>query len=119
MEDGRIPKDVLYGELVCGSRAVGRPVLRFKDVCRRDLKTGGIDDMHWEAQARDRDKWRACIKSCVKKAETRRRQQQDEKRLRRKQRQQQQESSNFVCEKCGKDCHARIGLSSHKRHCDN
>ena len=31
MEDGRIPKDVLYSQLASGSRRVGRPALRFKD----------------------------------------------------------------------------------------
>ena len=34
MKDGRIPKDLLYGELEFGSRPVGRPKLRFMDVCK-------------------------------------------------------------------------------------
>ena len=34
MEDGRIPKDLLYGELSEGSRPRGRPRLRFKDTCK-------------------------------------------------------------------------------------
>ena len=38
MDDGRIPKDRLYGELVQGKRPTGRSQLRFKDVCKRDLK---------------------------------------------------------------------------------
>merc|ERR1712237_70973 len=38
MKDGRIPKDVLYGELAVGHRHTGRSMLRFKDVCKRDLK---------------------------------------------------------------------------------
>ena len=37
MKDGRIPKDLLYGELATGKRPTGRPQLRFKDVCKRDL----------------------------------------------------------------------------------
>ena len=43
MDDGRIPKDLLYGELVQGKRSTGRPQLRFKDVCKRDLKALKID----------------------------------------------------------------------------
>ena len=35
MEDGRIPKDMLYSELCLGTRPTGRPALRFKDVCKR------------------------------------------------------------------------------------
>ena len=43
MEDGRIPKDLLYGELQHGTRPRGRPNLRFKDVCKRDMKALNID----------------------------------------------------------------------------
>ncbi|KAJ8027685.1 hypothetical protein HOLleu_29701 [Holothuria leucospilota] len=32
MEDGGIPKDILYGELACGKTSTGRPQLRFTDV---------------------------------------------------------------------------------------
>ena len=48
MADGRIPKDLLYGELATGSRVLGRPNLRFKDVCKRDMKSMGIDIDRWE-----------------------------------------------------------------------
>ncbi|PFX11860.1 Craniofacial development protein 2 [Stylophora pistillata] len=37
MEDERIPKNLLYGEFESGSRPIGRPKLRFKDVCKRDM----------------------------------------------------------------------------------
>ena len=43
MDPGRIPKDLLYGELAEGSRHAGRPKLRFKDVCKRDMKQCNID----------------------------------------------------------------------------
>ena len=37
MQDGRIPKDILYGELCVGTRPVGRPSLRYKDVCKQKM----------------------------------------------------------------------------------
>ena len=58
MPDGRIPKDLLYGELATGKRAKGRPQLRFKDVCKRDMKALDIDPERWEELADDRDRWR-------------------------------------------------------------
>ena len=59
MEDGRLPKDVFYGELASGSRPVGRPMLRYKDVCRRDMKSAEINPDLWEAAAADRSNWLA------------------------------------------------------------
>ena len=43
MEDGRIPKDLLFGELATGTRPLGRPSLRFKDICKQDLKDCRIE----------------------------------------------------------------------------
>ena len=56
MEDGRIPKDMLYGVLATGARPVERPTLRFKDVCKRDLKAGNINSAGWEAAAAAADR---------------------------------------------------------------
>ena len=39
MEDGQIPKDILYGELTSGQRSIGCPQLRYKDVCKRNEGT--------------------------------------------------------------------------------
>ena len=36
IEDDRIPKDILYGKFPAGQRGVGRPQLRYKDVCKRE-----------------------------------------------------------------------------------
>ena len=54
MADGRIPKDLLYGELATGTRSRGRSKLRFKDVCKRDVKSCNINTETWEASADDR-----------------------------------------------------------------
>ena len=62
MEDGRIPKDILYGELASGNRTVGRPQLRYKDVCERDMKALGINTESWEDGAADCNKWQSVFR---------------------------------------------------------
>ena len=58
MEDGRIPKDMLDGELATGSRPTCRLTLRYKDVCKRDLRAGDIAATDLEALAADLSVWR-------------------------------------------------------------
>ena len=62
MSDERIPKDVLCSELVVGKRNVGRPRLRYEDVCKRDLKSLNVDIDEWEKLTEDRNKWRSLIR---------------------------------------------------------
>ena len=79
----------MYGELAEGSRPVGRPRLRYKDIRKRDMKLSGIDVNKWESYADDRAKWRTTVRddeSGVMRAEERRRAEQEDKRRRRKQR---------------------------------
>lgn len=38
VEDGRFPKDILYGELSSGKGTTGRTILQLKDVVKRDMK---------------------------------------------------------------------------------
>ena len=116
MDKGRIPKDLLYGELECGTRSKGRPYLRFKDCCKRDLQSAHIDLDSWEDIASDRLVWKHAVKLGTEKAEDDRRNLRDTKRLKRK-----TSSSScdtiFICSNCNKDCHSRIGLYSHRRTC--
>ena len=55
MVDGRIPKDMLYGELATGSRPAGRPTPQYEDVCKCDLTAGDIAPTDLEALAADRN----------------------------------------------------------------
>ena len=61
MNDSRFPKDLLYGELATGARSKGRPHLRFKDVCKRDMKACNIDTESWEAFADNRIMWKQLV----------------------------------------------------------
>ena len=120
MDDGRIPKDIMYGELASGRRPTGRPALRFRDVCKRDMKLININSNTWESLADNRSGWRYAVREGVKTGEEKRKKWFEERRARRKERQQNQAQypqSNYVCVNCGRDCHARIGLLSHTRRC--
>lgn len=47
MEDVRILKDTLYGEIASRERSVGHHQLRYKDVCKRDkMWTQRVKKMH-------------------------------------------------------------------------
>ena len=58
MEDSRIPKQLLYGELASGTRKRGRPKLRFKDTLKASMKDCHIDPETWEQTALNRQAWR-------------------------------------------------------------
>ena len=112
------PKDLLYGELVQGKRPTSRPQLRFKDVCKRDLKALNIDQNNWEATALKRSAWRQTVQKGLSKFEETLAQQHEEKRLRRKAAAQaDRPASDFICALCHRDCHSRVGLASYTRRC--
>ena len=120
MDPGRIPKDILYGELAEGCRPVGRPHLRFKDVCKRDMKQSEIEADKWECYAGDRTKWRSIVREGVVCAEKKRRAEQEVKRMRRKQHAASSllpPTADYSCSSCGKICLSRIGLWSHSKQC--
>lgn len=63
MTDQRLPKVALYGELSEGSRKRGRPLLRWKDVAKRDLINFDINHKNFENNCQDRPLWRKMIYS--------------------------------------------------------
>ena len=84
MEDDRIPKDILYGELAVGKRPRGHPQLRYKDVCKRDMRALEIDPKSWEDIAADRSSWRCLLHKQLKEGEEKITNEAIEKRTRRK-----------------------------------
>ena len=118
MDDGRLPKDILYGQLTQGTRRVGRPFLRFKDVCKRDMKACNITTDTWEANAKDRDSWRNTVIQGIAEADQERFRQAEAKRDRRKLASVSElPPSLFSCPQCNRDCHSKIGLYSHNKRC--
>lgn len=120
MDKGRIPKDLLYGQLEQGTRPTGRPQLRYRDVCKRDMQAANISIETWEEVASDRNAWRHAVKSGTEKSEKERAITREGKRQRRKASiANQPNDSVFTCNGCDRDCHSRIGLHSHRRRCSS
>ena len=111
MEDGRIPKDFLYGELALSLR----PTMRFKDVCKRDM-TCGIQPAELEVEVSNRTAWNAKVKEGIKSAEEKREMERGEKRTSRHKGAQPVPASHtilatdYTCSKCQHICKSRIGL---------
>ena len=61
MEDGRLPKHILYSEFYNAPRRTGRPKLRYKDVIKRDMAGFHISPKSWKTIAADRNRWRASL----------------------------------------------------------
>lgn len=53
VENGRILKDILNGEQ-SGKRATGRPMMRYRDVCKSDMKVSDTSNVNWEFQKQRR-----------------------------------------------------------------
>ena len=60
MDDDCPVKTLLYGELDKGSRSVGRPKLRYKDICKSVLKLGRMLDNSQDLVC-VRSEWRSAI----------------------------------------------------------
>ena len=61
MADGRIPKDLLDGELVQGNHPGGRPQLQYKGICKCEQKALGMDLNRWETLTSERSAWRQVV----------------------------------------------------------
>ena len=71
MRDERISNNLLYSELVVGKRIVARPRLRYKDICKHDLKSfRNVNIDQWEKITDDRNKWRSLIRKTAWKGKS-------------------------------------------------
>ena len=121
MEDHRLPKIVLYGELSSGHRDRGAPRKRFKDSLKKTLTTCGIDHRQLESLVADRASWRRKVHQAADTFEQNRRAILEERRWRRKNQEPLSApttTQSFPCSLCGRTCLSRIGLVSHQRKCN-
>ena len=116
MEDQRIPKQLLFGELEQGHRRQGRPCKRFKDTVKAGLQWCDIPPTELVATALDRQRWRTLTQSASSALEEERRHQAQSARERRHLAACiPATNANFQCPECARLCKSRIGLQSHSR----
>ena len=117
VEDHRLPKIVMFGELSTGHRERGAPKKRFKDSLKKSLTACNID--HRSDLAADRVAWRHTIHQAAVQFEVDRENSLKEKRQRRKARAASTTTQgiSFPRSHCSRPCLSRIGLVSHERAC--
>ena len=116
MEDNRIPKQLMFGELASGKRKQGRPLKRFKDYVMASRSHAEITPKDLEPHAHDRTGWRALTRHAMDTFEERRRTQIEDARERRKASAVAPGNPGlFPCPHCPQTCKCRIGIHSHLR----
>ena len=115
MQDGRIPKDVMFGQLKEGKRRRGRPKLRHKDVIKRDLNKIKIDHTKWENEAADRKVWKSHCKEGIKTAECDRLSYLRLRREKRKAKESEKEKplTSYNCPQCDQNFSVQRHLTTH------
>ena len=58
MDVSRIPRTILFSEARNGSRKQGRPLLRYQDSCKNDMKSFDMNVDNWEVCAMQCSSWR-------------------------------------------------------------
>ena len=61
MDDSRIPKRVLFGEVVGGKQGPGRPKANWMNCVEKDCQKCNIPSGQWQALSKDRTKWLGLI----------------------------------------------------------
>ena len=108
MEDQRIPKQLLFGELEQGHRRQGRPCKRFKDTVKAGLQWCDIPPTELVATALDRQRWRTLSQSASSALEEERRHQAQSARERRHLAACiPATNANFQCPDCARLCKSR------------
>ena len=117
MDNDRLPKQLLYGELSTGSRTAVGQLKRYKDCTKKDLKACNIPPENHETLGTVRDEWRVQTKQGLAYFEEARTRYLQEARERRHRAPTTGHSSatttSYDCLDCGRRCASCIGLLSH------
>ena len=120
MDDTRLPKQLLYGELCEGKRPRHKPKFRYKDCIKATLKKCKVNIDFWEENAQDKAHWRQLVSRGIEQYE---RDRKDHEKLKRQVRKQGSNvscveigiSPELACQECGRVCLSKAGLLSHLR----
>ena len=116
MPDHRLPKKLLFGELVHGKRSRGGQKKRFKDTLKISLKDFNIDHSSWEEASMERSHWRNVVRDGAKMYEENRIETAEKRRFDRKSRADRSPTAATIpCPHCTRTFRAQIGLVSHLR----
>ena len=118
MDDRRIPKAILYSEARDGSRKLGRPLLRYSDNCRHNIKLLDMIVDIWEECALQHSLSKEKVTKEAKRYEQAPMQRKEATRQKRIQLLAScdvNDDNAFIFEHCNKRCRSRIGLFSHVR----
>merc|ERR1711911_266895 len=115
MQDSRIPKDVMFGQLKEGKRKRGRPNLRYTDVVKRDLHKVKVEHTKWENEAADRKVWKSKCKEGIKLAESDRISYLKLKRAKRKAKESEKETplASYICHHFDQSFSVQRHLTTH------
>ncbi|KAL0195131.1 hypothetical protein M9458_008703, partial [Cirrhinus mrigala] len=102
MEDYRLAKIILYGELATGHRDRGAPKKRYKDCLKKSLNACHIDHRQWSSIVADRATWSSTIQRAATFFEESRRISLKDKGLRKKNSDAATQNQTFPCTHCGR-----------------
>nr|VZI53952.1 unnamed protein product [Spirometra erinaceieuropaei] len=119
MDDERLPKRLLYGDVATGSRRQGGQIRRYKDTLKSSLKRLQINPTNWDELALDRPTWRGTVKTGAAIYEANRIAAAKAKREARKSQSRPVRDAAAqpppTCPRCQRTFRARIGLVGHLR----
>jgi hypothetical protein len=116
MKNGRIPKNLIYGEFKMGKRSRGRLLLRYTDVCKLDMQDTNIDLVAWEQEAIDRVAWRGKIRNEIVVKYKMIADRSETKCVKRHTMQEDPGTARLPCTRCNIHFSAQNGIASHLRH---
>ena len=115
MEECRLPRRLMYGELLAGKRNQGRPKLRYKDTVKANLQWCRINPRDLEGYAMDRPKWRRSVHRAAANFEEARYQKLTAARERHRRASSAVIATDFQCPHCSRLCASGLGPWSHLR----